>query len=86
VPVAVAERKAAMGAACNAKEGVNSMNRLITRSELTGRSESELAALFREVSLGLAQTAPGTPQRRDALASLENIARERAVRALRPRL
>lgn len=61
------------------------MNRLITRSELTGRSNNELSALFHRVSLDLARTAPGSPERRNALASLENIARERAARLHRPR-
>jgi hypothetical protein len=62
------------------------MNRVITRSELIGRSDTELAALFRQVSLGLAQLAPGSQAHRNALASLENIARERAARMHRPRL
>lgn len=61
------------------------MNRLITRSELTGRSDTDLAALFRQVSLGLAQVTPGSPAHRRALGTLENIARERAARRLRPR-
>lgn len=61
------------------------MNRLITRSELAGRSDGALAALFRQVSQDLAQTAPGSAERRNALATLENITRERAVRAHRPR-
>ena len=39
------------------------MNRLITRSELTGRSDIELAALFRAASEDLAQSAPGSPAR-----------------------
>ena len=62
------------------------MNRLITRSELSGRSNLELAALFRAASEALAQSAPGAPARRNALASLENIGRERAARMHRPRL
>ena len=61
------------------------MNRLITRSELTGRTDSELSALFREASAALAQSAPESTERRGALASLENIARERAERQRWPR-
>jgi hypothetical protein len=62
------------------------MNRLITRSELTGLSDNALSALFRAASEALALSAPGSPARRNALASLENIARERAARMHRPRL
>ncbi len=61
------------------------MFRLITRSELAGRSNSELAAIFRQASDALAHSAPGSADRRNALASLENITRERASRASRPR-
>jgi hypothetical protein len=57
--------------------------RLITRSELTGRSDSELAVLFREASCALARSDVSSAQRRDALATLENIAAERAVRFAR---
>lgn len=56
------------------------MDRLITRSELTGRTTSELSALFRLAAEALARSRPGSPERRDALASLDNIARERASR------
>jgi hypothetical protein len=62
------------------------MKRLITRSELTGRSESELAALFRQAAEALAISAPHSAERRNALASMENIARERAARHHRPRI
>jgi hypothetical protein len=58
---------------------------LITRSELAGRNAGELAALFRQATEALALSEPGTPARRNALASLENIARERAARLHRPR-
>lgn len=61
------------------------MNRLITRSELARRTDSELAVLFRQVSQGLATTIPGSPAHRQALASLENIARERTMRLRLPR-
>ncbi len=54
--------------------------RLITNSELSRRTEGELAELFCRVSKALAQTRRGSPERRDALASLENINRERAKR------
>jgi hypothetical protein len=54
--------------------------RLITTIELAQRSESELAALFALVSRGLVRTRRETAERRCALASLENISRERAQR------
>jgi hypothetical protein len=60
--------------------------RLITRFELARRSDNELSALFRLVSEGLARTAKGSPERRNALASLENIRCEQAMRLLGPRL
>jgi hypothetical protein len=60
--------------------------RLITRFELAHRSNAELSALFRQASSALAFSEPGSPERRNALASLENIRREQAARALRPRI
>lgn len=62
------------------------MFRLMTRSELTGRSDSELAAIFRQASVALAQSAPGSADRRNALATIENVGRERVARLHRPRL
>jgi hypothetical protein len=53
---------------------------LITNHELLQRSESELSALFRAVSEGLVRTERGSPERRNALGSLENISRARAKR------
>ena len=54
--------------------------KLISNHELAQRSESELSALFRAVSEGLVRTRRGTPERRNALASLESISRARAAR------
>lgn len=63
------------------------MRKVITRSELHTRSEQELLALFRKVSHELAGTKPGSAERRNTLASLENIQRALAAcRAQRPRL
>ena len=56
--------------------------KLILNCELQKRSESELSALFCTVSKGLVHTRRGSPERRNALASLENISRERAARML----
>jgi hypothetical protein len=53
--------------------------KLISNHELLERSESELSALFRTVSDGLVRTSRGSPERRNALASLENISRARAA-------
>jgi len=54
--------------------------KLISNHELQKHSTSELSALFRTVSDGLVRTKRGSPERRNALASLENISRARAVR------
>jgi len=53
---------------------------VITTHELASRTEAELAALFRAVSQALAGTDPETPERRNALASIENITRVRIAR------
>lgn len=58
--------------------------KLISSHELQPRSLSELSDLFRKVSKGLVLTRCGTPERRNALASLENIARERRARLAGP--
>jgi len=59
--------------------------KLISAFELHRRSENELSALFGHVSKGLVLTGRGTPERRNALASLENISRARRQRmAMRP--
>jgi hypothetical protein len=54
--------------------------KLILNCELQKRSESELSALFCTVSKGLVRTKRGSPERRNALASLENISLARAAR------
>ena len=54
--------------------------KLISNYELQKRSNSELAALFAHVSRGLVTTKQDTPERRNALASLENISRARLQR------
>lgn len=50
--------------------------RLITRFELAARKESELHALLRHAFNELARSEPETHQRRNALASIENIQNE----------
>lgn len=54
--------------------------KLISSCELQKQSEGELSALFCAVSKGLVRTKRGSPERRNALASLENISRARAMR------
>jgi hypothetical protein len=56
------------------------MMKLILSHELHKRSESELSALFCTVAKGLIRTERGSPERRNALASLENISRARSLR------
>jgi hypothetical protein len=47
--------------------------KIILNTELAGRNESELSVLFMVVSRQLARTERLSPERRNALASLENI-------------
>jgi hypothetical protein len=54
--------------------------KLISNHELQKQSASQLSALFCTVSKGLVRTKRGSPERRNALASLENISRARALR------
>ena len=49
--------------------------RLITNIELGGQGELELRALFGAVTKAVAQTERGSAERRNGLASLENISR-----------
>lgn len=58
--------------------------KLVTRFELAAKNESELYALLRETFNELAKSEPGTHQRRNALASIENIQNEIGSRALCP--
>lgn len=51
------------------------MRRIITISELQRRTEQELSVLFRKASERLAQSEPGSHERRTSLANLENITR-----------
>ena len=54
--------------------------KLISALELDSRSEKELSALFQQVSKGLVRTRRGSPARRNALGTLENISRARIAR------
>jgi len=56
--------------------------RLITKFELAAKNKTELHALYREVFNELAKSKPDTHQRRNALASLENIQNEIIERTL----
>ncbi len=56
--------------------------KLITRFELAAKHENELHALLREVFNDLARSEPDTPQRRAALASIENIQNELSERLI----
>jgi hypothetical protein len=55
--------------------------RLITRFEMAAKNESELYSLLREAFNELARSEPDSYQRRNVLASLENIQREIGSRA-----
>jgi len=55
--------------------------KLVAKFELAAKYESELYSLLREAFNELARSEPDTHQRRNALASLENIQREIGSRA-----
>jgi len=55
--------------------------RLVTRFELASKKETELHGLLRNAFNELAMSNPHTHERRNALASLENIQREIGSRA-----
>ena len=59
---------------------------MISSSELETRSEQELGALFDQVSKSLVRTQASTPERRNSLASLENISRARTARHTQRRM
>jgi len=52
--------------------------KLISAFELHRRTAGELSALFGQISKALVLTRRGSPERRNALATLENISRARA--------
>lgn len=54
--------------------------RLITNFELATKSINELRAMLRECYIALAMSSKGSPERRNALASIENTQRELGVR------
>lgn len=54
--------------------------KLISNYELNKYSDGELSALFCTICTGLVRTQRGSAERRNALASLENITRARLVR------
>ncbi|RBI76115.1 hypothetical protein DQW77_04325 [Roseovarius sp. TE539] len=56
------------------------MSKIFTAAALDHYSVPELRTLFRQAQLDLAASEAETPERRDALASLENISRAIAKR------
>lgn len=58
--------------------------KLITRFELASKNTNELRGLLGHVFNELARSKPNSHQRRNALASIENIQREITSRAPRP--
>jgi len=53
--------------------------KIIINYELAKRSESQLKGLFTKLSRDLVTTERGTPERRNILASMENVRRKIAV-------
>ena len=62
------------------------MSKIILASELKGRTLSELWSLYAHVERQLTQSAVNSADRRNALASLENIRRAINARAQTPGL
>jgi hypothetical protein len=60
------------------------MMKLITRFELATRATPELHALIRDLFNQLARSAPESAERRNGLASLENVQAELAHRSAHP--
>ncbi|WP_299077306.1 hypothetical protein [uncultured Paraglaciecola sp.] len=58
--------------------------KLLTRFELAAKNKNELHILLRESFNELAKSNANTHERRNALASIENIQREISSRVLRP--
>lgn len=58
--------------------------KLVTRFELAAKNENELHGLLREAFNALVASKPDSHQRRTALASIENIQNELALRASCP--
>ena len=61
------------------------MSTVLTISSLQNRSDLELQNLLRKARYELDCTAAGSVERRDALATLENITAVMRQRAMRPR-
>lgn len=57
---------------------------LITQFELASLSQAQLRGLLRKTFNALAQSAPDSPERRNVLASIENIQRELGARVPAP--
>ncbi len=75
--LSVAGRKAAL---VEVWEKRKKKMKVITNFELANRTDNELAALFAMASKALVMTDRETPERRNIIASLENINRARAGR------
>lgn len=61
------------------------MSTVLTISTLQNRSDFDLQNLLRKAQYDLDCSAPGSADRRNALATLDNIRRVMAQRAFRPR-
>ena len=59
------------------------MTKIITCTELRCLTLAELEALFRTLQIELGRIAPGSPERRALLASLESVRRAMAARLTR---
>lgn len=53
--------------------------KLITNFDIAAKEENDLRGLFAKLSKELAMSGQGSPERRNTLASMENVEREIAV-------
>lgn len=61
------------------------MSKVFTVAHLQARSESELRVIFKKAHDDLARSAPGSAERRNALATIENVTRVLNQRRAMPR-
>lgn len=61
------------------------MSKLFTMAALHSRSDHELRTIFKQAHDDLARSAPGSAERRNALATMENVTRVRNQRRAMPR-
>ena len=86
VPVTPGKARKALMVGVSEQTEEKMMNRIITAAELQNRPLKELKVAFKKAQQDLTKSAPNSPERHNALASLENIRRAMNSRyTLRPK-